>query len=376
MAAVTERPRVLCVDDEPALLEGIERHLRKRYEVITSTSGQQALELMTARGPFAVVVSDMRMPAMSGAVFLARARELAPDTVRMLLTGHADMDSAIAAVNNGQIFRFLTKPCPAHQLQLHIDEGVKHYNLLHVERTLLEKTLRGAVGALTDVLALTSPLAFGRATRVRTRVVAMCNHLKLQNRWHIEVAAMLCDLGAITLTEETAKKYYSGAPLDAEEQTAVAAIGRVGRKLLEDIPRLDPVLSLLETVEAATLAGPDAKCTDPDAQILLLARDCDLLENTGTPLAVAIGQLGARKERYGERAVAALAASGVVGTIDLVPLSEVREGMVFADDVRTEHGTLLVPRGYEVTQGFLARARAYRRGYVIEPLRVVRKAEA
>lgn len=373
MVVATERPRVLCLDDEPALLEGVERHLRKRYEVHTSTNGQQALEILVSRGPFAVVVSDMRMPIMNGAVFLSKARELSPDSVRILLTGHADMESAVAAVNTGQIFRFITKPCPAFQLLTHIEDAVKHYNLLQAERTLLEKTLRGAVKALTDILALTSPLAFGRATRMRSRVVAICNQLQLSERWHIEVAAMLSDLGAITLTDETARKYFAGGPLDAEEQAAVSSMGRVGRSLLSDIPRLEPVLSILEAVDNASQAGPDAKCSDPGAQIVLLARDADLLESSGTPLAVAIGQLEKRKDRYGERAVAALASSGVAGKIELIPLSEVREGMVFADDVRTEHGTLLVPRGFEVTQSFLVRARAYRHGYVIEPLRVIRK---
>src|ERR1700712_1968104 len=106
---VSERPRILLVDDEPALLEGLERHLRKPFEVHTSTSAAQALELIALKGPFAVVVSDMRMPHVNGAVFLARVREIAPDTVRLLLTGHADTESAIAAVNEGQIFRFLTK---------------------------------------------------------------------------------------------------------------------------------------------------------------------------------------------------------------------------------------------------------------------------
>lgn len=375
MVVATERPRVLCLDDEPALLEGLERHLRKRYEVFTNTNGQQALETLVARGPFAVVVSDMRMPLMNGAVFLSKARELSPDSVRILLTGHADMESAVAAVNTGQIFRFLTKPCPAGQLLTHIEDAVKQYNLLNVEKTLLEKTLRGAVSALTDILALTSPLAFSRATRVRSRVIAMCNRMQLTDRWHIEVAAMLSDLGAITLSEETARKYFSGLPLDAEEQETVASMSRVGRNLLSDIPRLEPVLSILEAVETATQAGPDAKCSDPGAQILLLARDADALEHTGTPLAVAIGHFEKRKDRYGERTVAALASSGVAGKIELMPLSEVREGMVFADDVRTEHGTLLVPRGFEVTQSFLARARAYRHGYVIEPLRVIRKAD-
>lgn len=376
MSAASERPRILLVDDEPALLEGLERHLRKHFEVFTSTSAAHALDLIAFKGPFAVVVSDMRMPHVSGAVFLSRVREIAPDTVRMLLTGHADSESAMAAVNEGQIFRFLTKPCPSFQMQTHIEEAVKHHNLLTVERTLLEKTFRSAVKALTDIIALTSPLASGRGTRMRTRVTAMCDRLELKERWHIEVAAMLCELGAITLPEETAKKYYSGGALDKHEQAVVSAMARVGRNLIADIPRLEPVLALLDEYEAAVHAGSEGKCTELGAQLLLLARDLDVLESTGTPAKVAAKMLATRPERYGERAISALAVPDVAENVVLLSLNEILEGMVFAEDVKTEQGTLLVARGYEVTQSFLLRARAYRRGYVIEPLSVYRKTEA
>jgi CheY-like chemotaxis protein len=373
---VSERPRILLVDDEPALLEGLERHLRKPFEVHTSTSAAQALELIALKGPFAVVVSDMRMPHVNGAVFLARVREIAPDTVRLLLTGHADTESAIAAVNEGQIFRFLTKPCPSFQLQAHLDEAVKHHNLLQVERTLLEKTLRGAIKALTDVIALTSPLAAGRGSRMRTRVTAMCDRLRLTDRWHIEVAAMLCELGAITLPEETAKKYYSGTPLDKHEQSVVTAMAKVGRTLIADIPRMEPVLALLDEYAAAVHAGSEGKCSALGAQMLLLARDLDVLESTGTPVKIAARMLASRRERYGEKAIEALAVDDLPDNVVLLALNEVLEHMVFAEDVKTEQGTLLVARGYEVTQSFLIRARAYRKGYVIEPLSVYRKREA
>ena len=376
MAAASERPRILLVDDEPALLEGLERHLRKHFEVHTATSAAQALDVIALKGPFAVVVSDMRMPQMNGAVFLSRVREIAPETVRLLLSGHADTESAIAAVNEGQIFRFLTKPCPSFQLQAHLDEAVRHYNLANIERTLLEKTLRGAVKALTDVIALTSPLAAGRGTRMRTRVMAMCDRLKLKERWHIEVAAMLCELGAITLPEETAMKYYSGAQLDKHEQSVVAAMAKVGRNLIADIPRLEPVLALLNEYEAAVTAGSDGKCNELGAQMLLLARDLDVLESTGTPAKVAARMLASRRERYGEQAIAALAVEDIAEDVVLLALNEILEGMVFSEDVKTEQGTLLVARGYEVTQSFLLRARAYRKGYVIEPLSVYRKEKA
>src|SRR5208282_5972980 len=97
--------RVLFVDDEPQVLEGIQRSLRKQVAIHTATSGAEGLRLLSEMGPFAVVVSDMRMPIMSGAQFLARVREQTPDTVRMILSGHADLAATIAAVNEGHIYR-------------------------------------------------------------------------------------------------------------------------------------------------------------------------------------------------------------------------------------------------------------------------------
>ena len=116
--------RVLFVDDEPQVLEGIQRTLRKQVDLQTATSGEDGLRLLSEAGPFALVVSDMRMPAMNGAQFLAKAREQAPDTVRMILSGQADFQATIAAVNEGHIYRFLSKPCPPDQLLAAVADGV------------------------------------------------------------------------------------------------------------------------------------------------------------------------------------------------------------------------------------------------------------
>ena len=103
---------ILCVDDDANLLEGLKRQLRKQFTLETALSGEAGLVVVKEDGPFAVVVSDMRMPGMNGARFLAQVRAMAPDTVRILLTGQTDIQDAIVAVNEGHIFRFLTKPCP------------------------------------------------------------------------------------------------------------------------------------------------------------------------------------------------------------------------------------------------------------------------
>ena len=116
--------RILCVDDEINVLEGLENILRRKFRFEKAQSGQTALEILKSQEPFAVVLSDMRMPGMDGAAFLGHVREEHPDTVRMLLTGHADMNAAISAVNQGQIFRFLTKPCPPDVLIKAFDAAV------------------------------------------------------------------------------------------------------------------------------------------------------------------------------------------------------------------------------------------------------------
>lgn len=123
--------RIMFVDDERSVLEGYHRLLYRQYDVVTASSGGEGLKLLRESGPFAVVVSDMRMPGMSGAEFLTRALAVAPDTIRMLLTGYADLNDAIRAVNEGQIFRYLTKPCDRETLQHAVHLGVERYHKLH-----------------------------------------------------------------------------------------------------------------------------------------------------------------------------------------------------------------------------------------------------
>ena len=214
-----ERPRILCVDDEPHILDSLTDTLHRRFDVRTATSGADGLAQLSAEPDgFAVVMSDMRMPAMSGAVFLREARHVAPDATRILLTGYADLDAAISAVNDGQLFRFLTKPCPADVLLATCDAALEQHRLRTAEKVLLEQTLKGSVGALSDVLALANPAAFGRSASVRKYAQRLASALEVEDMWEVEVAAMLAQLGAVTLPPETAEKVYSGAKLTTREQ--------------------------------------------------------------------------------------------------------------------------------------------------------------
>ena len=107
------KPRILLVDDDPLLLAGLKRQLRRHFRIETAPGGAEALALVQGEEPFMVVVSDYRMPGMNGNQFLAQVREISPDTIRIMLTGFADVGAAVDAINEGQIFRFLNKPCPS-----------------------------------------------------------------------------------------------------------------------------------------------------------------------------------------------------------------------------------------------------------------------
>ena len=129
--------KVLFVDDEPNILEGVRRQLRKLVALDTATSAEEGMKAVLDNGPYAVVISDMRMPHMNGTRFLSQVREVSPDTVRMILSGQADIDSTIAAINDAQIFRFLTKPCSGENLVSAVEAGLQQFARNQTVRALL-----------------------------------------------------------------------------------------------------------------------------------------------------------------------------------------------------------------------------------------------
>lgn len=132
------RERILIVDDDMKMLEAYRRHLKKSFDVEIASDGKIALTLVGQSGPYAVIISDFRMPGMDGIEFLSRVREAAPDSVRMMLTGFADLNTVMEAVNEGYIFRFLTKPCKPETLQGALEAGARQYHLIQKERELVE----------------------------------------------------------------------------------------------------------------------------------------------------------------------------------------------------------------------------------------------
>jgi two-component system NtrC family sensor kinase len=174
------RPRVLCVDDEPHVLAGLEQVLRRRFDVTTAAGGREGLRSLAQAGPFTIVVSDFRMPEMNGAEFLRHVRDVAPDTIRILLTGQASLEDAISAVNEGYIFRFLSKPCPTPMLLKALDGAVEQARLVTRDRELLESKLEAMSGHLlrAERLATLGTLAGAVGHELANMLVAFDSALR------------------------------------------------------------------------------------------------------------------------------------------------------------------------------------------------------
>lgn len=375
MSETMGRPKLLCVDDDPQVLEGLALHLRRRFEVDTAVGGVAGLAAIARDGAPAVVISDMRMPGMDGAAFLSQVRHTAPDTVRMLLTGQADVDSAIAAVNEGQIFRFLTKPCPPPALLAAVTAAIEQHRLITAERVLLEQTLHGSIQTLADVLSITNPLLFGRATRIKTLVSEMAERMGLHERWQVEVAAMLSQLGCVALPHDVAEKVYYGKPLSEKEQAMVARVPETTEQLLAHIPRLDVVRGILNHFART---GHVFEASDDPAELLMrrgvqmlrVALDFDALETSGLPPVMAMVKLRECSAKYDDDVLSALfqlCGNDRAGLeVIQIPTETLRVGLVLAEDLVLETGSMLVARGYTVTAGFIERLRNFRPGTVKE----------
>jgi len=351
-------PRLLLVDDEPNVIEGLTRRLRREYQIYCAHDGVQALRVLEEQGEMQIIVSDMRMPVMNGAALLKDVCGLYPDMVRILLTGQTDIEAAIAAVNEGQIFRFLLKPCPTDVLRAQLRAAMRQHELIMSERVLLEQTLRGAVQALTEVLALALPEAFGKATRIRQRARQLADAVGIKDAWRLEVAATLSQVGAVTLTAETATKLYHGQTLTAEEQAAVDRLPAIAVELLKPIPRLDAVCDLISLGFSSQTGVPRAI----EAQVLRVCAEFDALHGARVSTADALTQL--QTKGYDPSVLDALSVlvttEHATGRLADVTFVELRDGMVLAEDLYSAAGTLMLARGHSIKGNVIERLRAMR----------------
>jgi len=377
---MSDNRRILLVDDDPNVLSAYKRSLYGRFQVTTALGPEEGLRQATRGEPFAVVVSDYAMPGMNGVELLARLRQEAPDTVRMMLTGYADLDNAMRAINDGNIFRFLGKPCDPERLSQALEAGVEQYRLIRSEKELLEQTLLGSVRVMSQMLSLVNPTAFSNTSRIKFYMKQMATELNLPNLWQFELAAMLSQLGCITLPPETLAKVLSGEALDTEESALYAEHPRVAANLLEKIPRMHRIA---EMIARQQISFSDARISGerlPEnlsllgGMMLKAALDFDVLLGRGRSIGEAIRAMRAREGLYHPLLVQTLAKVEQIKRemeIRLLQVREIYPTMIADQEIHAKGGMLLLANGQEVTEPILERLISFSRSIGIEePIRM------
>src|SRR5690606_31531611 len=139
---MNEKHRILYVDDEPSNLTVFRSTFRRDFQVLVAESAEKGLEIIHREADLSVIISDQRMPEMSGVQMLAQARRIQPDAIRMILTAYTDVDEIIASINEGHIYRFITKPWAEAELRVTLMRAAETYALQRLNQKLTEELIR------------------------------------------------------------------------------------------------------------------------------------------------------------------------------------------------------------------------------------------
>jgi putative two-component system response regulator len=241
--------KILFVDDERSVIEAIQRTFHGKLDVHVANSADQGLAQITENGPFAVVVSDYQMPGVDGITFLARVNQISPDTVRMMLTGYANLETSVRAVNEGNVFRFLTKPCPMNVLEKTLLDGLRQYRLIKTERSFyaLKKWthgLGGLVQAFVKLIESKDPYTAGHQLRVSLFSAAIAEAMGFSGDAveQVRMAAMIHDIGKIYVPVEFLNK---PGRLNPHEWNIVKMHSQIGHDILQPIEFPFPIHEII-----------------------------------------------------------------------------------------------------------------------------------
>lgn len=345
--------RILLVDDDRDLLHAIGDGLTASFEVETVADPAKALELLSGGQDFAVVVADMRMPGMSGLELLRQARSIAPNVSRMMLTCLEDAQTAIAAINEGNVCRYLTKPCSLPVLEAAIREALNYRQSIHHLLESQFRMLSGTVEVLAKVIQMVKPETHTFAQRLSQRTRELALEMHHPEFWELEVAAMLAPLGAIGASAQTLQQGTATAFSGDFPQAAAA--------LLRQIPRMEKIASSLaylgKNFDGSGLPRDGVAGTQipVGARMLRVVRDLEERVSTGQTAAEALGLMQQTAGVYDPSILmAAVACFGTAPETESMIVTPVawdalQEGDTLADDIPSESGSLLLTRGCRVT---------------------------
>ena len=356
--------KILCVDDEEMILKGFQLNLRKDFELHLASNGVEGIEVFDREGGFSVVLSDMRMPQMDGATMLGEIKKRDPEVVTVLLTGHTDFESAMLAVNSGNIFRMLSKPCPPQDLIKVLHDSIEQNDLIRSKRILLDQTLRGAVDAIAESLSFAKPLFFGRAQRVRRLANELADLMQIENSWRVDVASVFSQIGYISLPNSVSEDVYHKRKLNAEVKEMVKHLPSDTQKVVEKIPGLEDICKILHKVDVQyRFEEDDTGGIRLLASVLRVALDFDYYEEIGQDRSTIVQTFKTRVKEYDPKVIDSLQKLMKIVEknfrLEEVSIKDLRKGMRLAEDLKVEDKFLVASQGADVDRQLLKVIRNY-----------------
>lgn len=381
MTPYIENRKILYIDDEKELLNSFKSLMRKEnLQIHTLNESIKVNELLNSEGPFAVILSDQRMPEYDGVKVLEIVKEKFPETIRVLVTGYADHNDTIRAINTGGITSYISKPWKDEDIKLQIGNWVTQFNLKQQNNYLLSKldeenkklnellegTLKGSIKVLVDILSLYNSRSFSRSNHLRKIARNIADKLNLKNAWEIEIAILLSQIGCIGIPQEVWEKKNLGLPLNYKEEKLYYSHPQIGKSLIENIPRLEEVADII-SYQLTDDPGYDNPSIGNNsmpvaAKLLKLLVEFDTLVSNGKPEKDAVKILKQRA-KYDRELVTALdiEVAGIYDGLTIVKkeMGDLKEGTVLAADIKDFAGNIVIKKGNELSKVALLHLQNY-----------------
>ena len=247
----TGKHLILLVDDEPDNLALLRRTLRSKYDVITATNGQEALDIVKEKGnDISLIISDQKMPIMQGTEFFAQVTEMYPDIIKMLLTGHSDLDILVDSINKCNLFQYIFKPFEPDELNLIVQSGIDVIELEQSKKQMLKdlkELFYTTIKSIASALDAKDPYTHGHSLRVTLYSLILAKYMENTDAKfmeELETAGLLHDIGKIGISEGILCK---PGKLSNEEYEIIKSHPEKGKKLLHSIKKLNCVSEWLNS---------------------------------------------------------------------------------------------------------------------------------
>ncbi|MDP2847834.1 MAG: response regulator [Humidesulfovibrio sp.] len=362
--------KILMVEGAANPLGSTNERLAKRFDMEAVVGPEEALKAVRASGPFDVVLTDLKLAKRDGVALLTAIRTAHPQTVGILMVQRTDLDLALNAVEDGKAFRVVTKPASVDALTAHLNAGLEQYKLETAEQSFLEDTLHGAVQALTDVLSLANPAAFGRALRIRGLVHRLSKVILIPQFWEVDMAAMLSHIGCVSLPKAVLDKIAGGKDLAPDERRLFENHPTVGAGVLANIPRMALVSEIIKKQHARYDASPPF-----GARVLKIVLDYDMLLNRGLPAPAIFTQMLGTKGIYDPEILKAFETTIPVDTGYIrrrVTMRELKANMILEESIVSVDGMLLLAKDAELNETNIYRLIESTHSFdIVEPVTVL-----